>query len=200
MKKNTGYTLIELMTMLAVAAVLLTVGVPQLKIFFQSNRMVANTNDLVTAFNLARSEAIRRGVRVTVCKSSAATTAPSCDIGASWKDGWIVFAEDTTGKGLGNVGAYETASNDFLIRAYGPVSGNNVTITPQNADLDNYVSFTSRGVPKDASGNSQTGVFSICDSRGLTNSSGNVIASGVELNAAGNVRSTHDAAKIVSCP
>ncbi len=73
MKKNTGYTLIELMTMLAVVAILLTVGVPQLKVFFQSNQMVSNTNDLVTALNLARAEAIRRGSRATVCKSSTGT-------------------------------------------------------------------------------------------------------------------------------
>ena len=198
MKKNTGYTLVELMTILAVAAVLLTVGVPQLQVFFQSNRMVSNTNDLVTALNLARSEAIRRGLRVTVCKSDTATTAPACNTAAGWQDGWIVFAK-AAGATAATANVYNSI-DDFLVRAHGPVDGKNVTITPQDTSLKDYVSFTSRGVPKSTGGSSQSGVFSICDARGLLNSAGNVMATGVELNAAGSVRSTHDAAKIVSCP
>jgi len=193
MKKNTGYTLIELMTMLAVAAVLLTVGMPQLKVFFQGNRMVSNTNDLVTALNLTRAEAIRRGSRATVCKSKSGT---ACD-GTTWADGWIVFAKDPSAL---PATACTFGTTDVLVRAHPAVDGNGVSITPQDTSLNSCVSFTSRGVPKDPSGNSQTGVFSICDARGLTNSAGNVMARGVEVNAAGNVRTTHDAAKIVSCP
>ena len=187
MKKNTGYTLIELMTMLAVVAILLTVGVPQLKVFFQSNQMVSNTNDLVTALNLARAEAIRRGSRATVCKSSTGT---ACD-GVTWADGWIVFAKDPAAL---PATACTFGPTDVLVRVHPVVDGNGVSITPQDASLTSCVSFTSRGVPKDSGGNSQAGVFSVCDARGIS------VASGVEINAAGNVRTTHDAAKIVSCP
>jgi type IV fimbrial biogenesis protein FimT len=187
MKKNTGYTLIELMTILAVAAILLTIGVPQLKVFFQSNRMVSNTNDLVTALNLARAEAIRRGSRATACKSKSGA---ACD-GTSWADGWIVFAKDPNAL---PATACTFGPTDVLVRVHPAVDGSDVSITPQAASLNSCVSFTSRGVPKDSGGNSQAGVFSVCDARGLT------VASGVEVNAAGNVRTTHDAAKIVSCP
>lgn len=201
MKKNTGYTLLELMTTLAVAAVLLAVGLPQMKVYFQSNRMVSNTNDLITALNLTRAEAVRRGLRVSVCKSNTATAAaPACSTTASWQDGWIVFVEDATGAGRGEVGKYDTAEGDVLVRAHPAAEGSKVTITPQDASLNNYVSFTSLGNPKSAGGLTQSGVFSICDARGLKNSAGNVMATGVELNAAGAVRSTHDEAKIVSCP
>jgi type IV fimbrial biogenesis protein FimT len=188
MKKNTGYTLIELMTVLAVLAVLLTVGVPQLKVFFQSNQMVSNTNDLVTALNLARSEAIKRGLRVTVCKSSAATTAPLCD-GANWQDGWIVFAT-AVGASSATAGTYNSATNT-LIRAHAAVDGKDVTIN--QGTIGSYVSFTSRGVPETTGGSAQSGVFSICDARGLA------AAHGVELNAAGSVRSTSDTTKL-TCP
>ncbi len=201
MKKYTGYTLIELMTMLAVVAILLTVGVPQLQVYFQGNRMVTNTNDLVTALHLARSEAIRRGLRTTICKSSNAdSTAPICNTGASWKDGWLVFVEDATGAIRGAVGVYEPSSGDELVRVHAAAEGSNTTITAKNSTLNDYVSFTSRGVPKLANGGAQSGVFAICDVRGFKNTAGNVIARGVELNAAGRVRSTNDATKIVSCP
>jgi len=201
MKKTNGYTLIELMSALAVLATLLVVGVPQLKVYFQGNRMVTNTNDMIASLGLARSEAIRRGIRVSMCKSSNADSAtPTCDTTANWQDGWIVFVEDSTGAGGGTIGDYESGSSDVLVRAHPAAKGSLVTITPQDSSIDNYVSFTSRGLPKLANGGSQSGVFSICDVRGLTNASGNVIARGVELNAAGRVRATDEAAKIVSCP
>jgi type IV fimbrial biogenesis protein FimT len=190
MKKNTGYTLIELMTMMAVAAVLLTFGVPQLKVYFQSNQMVSNTNDLVTALNLARAEAIKRGLRATVCMSSAATTAPLCD-GTNWEDGWIVFAKAATAT-VDKANVYQPSNGDTLLRAHPKVDGA-ATIRPHGG-ITSYVSFTSRGNPLSIAGDSQDGVFSICDARGLS------VARGVELNAAGSIRSTGDPAKIVSCP
>jgi type IV fimbrial biogenesis protein FimT len=177
------------MTILAVAAILLSVGVPQLNVFFQSNRMVSNTNDLVTALHLARSEAIRRGLRATVCKSAAATTAPNCD-GTSWAQGWIVFAKAATVPSA-NANKYEPGNGDILVRAHAAVDGKNVTIN--QGTIGGYVSFTSRGVPKTTGDAPQSGVFSICDARGTS------VAHGVELNAAGSIRSTTDVTKL-TCP
>ncbi len=191
-----GYTLIELMTVVAVLAIVLTVGVPQLNIYFQGNRMVSNTNDLVSALQIARSEAIKQGTRATVCKSSNPTaTPPACSTAAGWEDGWIAFIDND-----GIVGEYSSANDGDLLRVYEGVAGNLVTVTPQDASITNFVSFTSRGVPKTSVGATQSGVFSICDDRGLKNAAGNVVARGVSLNAAGRVRSTRLESKIVSCP
>jgi hypothetical protein len=123
-----------------------------------------------------------------VCKSSAATTAPLCD-GASWQQGWIVFAKAAAATSA-TAGTYNSGV-DFLIRAHAAVDGKNVTIN--QGTLGSYVSFTSRGVPQTAGGGTQDGVFSICDARGLS------AAHGVELNAAGSIRSTTDATKL-ACP
>lgn len=203
MKKYSGYTLIELIVVIAVAGVLLGIGLPQMKVYFQGNRMVTNVNGLVASFGLARSEAAKRGVRVTVCKSSTGNTAsPACSTSDNWQDGWLVFVEDATGAARGTVGKYEAASGDVLIKVQGAVEGDNVTITPNNisdSSLNNFVSFTSRSVPKTSGGTTQSGVFSICDKRGMKNSSGNVIARGVVLSASGRVRSTKDENKIVAC-
>ena len=84
-----GFTLLELMITLTVAAILLGVGVPSFVDMVRSNRAATNINELSTAFAIARSEAIRRGANVRVCRSSDGATC-----GASWADGWIVFVDD----------------------------------------------------------------------------------------------------------
>jgi type IV fimbrial biogenesis protein FimT len=93
MKANTaGFTLIELMFTIAVAAVLLAVGVPNFRDFVRNSRMAGAANDIITDFNLARSEAIKRGVPVTLCKSQDGAT---CDADAVDPfNRWIVFVDD----------------------------------------------------------------------------------------------------------
>ena len=66
MRKGKGFTLIELMVTVAVAAILLTVGVPSFQYILQSSRVSTQTNELVTGLSTARSEAIRRNQEVTV--------------------------------------------------------------------------------------------------------------------------------------
>ncbi len=55
--KTKGFTLFELIVTIAVAAIIVSVGIPGFTSFVQNNRAVTHTNDLVTALNLARSEA-----------------------------------------------------------------------------------------------------------------------------------------------
>lgn len=80
-----GFTLIELMVTIAVAAILLSIAVPNFQMFVMNNRMASQANDLITALSLARSEAVKRAANVTVCASSDGATCTG-----SWGDGWIV--------------------------------------------------------------------------------------------------------------
>ena len=73
------------MVALAVLAILLGLGVPSFYNSMQNNRSTALANELVTAANLARSEAIKRGACVDLC---ASTDGQTC--GGNWTDGWIV--------------------------------------------------------------------------------------------------------------
>lgn len=87
-----GVTLVELLVTVAVAAVVLTLGVPSMRDFVQSNRMTTLTNDMATAIHLARTEAIRRGVPVEVCaRSNSSDDSLLC--GDSWNNGWVVRAD-----------------------------------------------------------------------------------------------------------
>ena len=92
-----GLTLIELMTALAVAIVLLAVGIPAVKSMLANNRAVTNTNALVVALNLARSEAVKRNTNVTVCGVvDADVAAPACTGDSDWTGGWMVFTDAGT--------------------------------------------------------------------------------------------------------
>jgi len=85
-----GFTLLELMVTVAVGGVLLTLGVPSFVDVVRNNRAATNVNELTTAFSIARSESIRRGWNVSVCRSSNGATCSG-----AWSDGWIVFRDVT---------------------------------------------------------------------------------------------------------
>jgi len=86
---NAGFTLIELMVTLTVAAILMAVAIPSLQTFVQNDRQWTQANSMVMSLNAARSEAIKQNVPggVTVCASSDGAT---CS-GASWSQGWVVI-------------------------------------------------------------------------------------------------------------
>lgn len=83
-----GYTLIELLIALTLMAILLAVAIPSYRALSAQNRQTTQITQLVTAINLARSEAISRHSIVTLCKSKDGT---KC--GGKWSDGWVVFVD-----------------------------------------------------------------------------------------------------------
>ena len=110
MNRQRGFTLIELMITLAIAAILLTVGVPSFQEMMRNNRAATQANEILTALNFARSEAVKRGQNVLLCPSTNQTT---CS-GENWAVGWLVFAD------LNNNG---TANAGEVLRVWEPLSG-----------------------------------------------------------------------------
>jgi type IV fimbrial biogenesis protein FimT len=90
-KAYTGFTLIELMIVLVIAGILLAMATPSFSNVIRNNRLTAESNNLVTSFNVARSEAIKRRGTITVCPSSDQATCT----GGGWEDGWIVLEDST---------------------------------------------------------------------------------------------------------
>jgi len=90
---NRGFSLVELMIVIAIVAILLVIALPTFRDTFNRNRITTESNDLVTAFTLARSEAITRTVPVSVCPSTTGTSCIGTGAAADWGKGWIVFVD-----------------------------------------------------------------------------------------------------------
>ncbi|MBM5811851.1 MAG: prepilin-type N-terminal cleavage/methylation domain-containing protein [Gammaproteobacteria bacterium] len=82
-----GLTLIELMVAVTIFAILMALAVPSFRDAALGARLTAAANDLLASVQLARSEAIKRNVTVTVCASANGT---SCAASGDWDQGWIV--------------------------------------------------------------------------------------------------------------
>jgi type IV fimbrial biogenesis protein FimT len=146
-----GFTLVELLVVLAVGASLLAIAVPGYAFLVNASRLTSVTNDLVTTLHLARSEAVKRGMRVTVCKTSSPMLAqPSCDSTADWHEGWLVFVDGGT-RGV-------IDSGDTLLRVQDRASSE-TTITANN--YHHYISYRPSGMSQ-ASNGLPNGTIHIC--------------------------------------
>jgi type IV fimbrial biogenesis protein FimT len=87
-KAHQGFTLVELLTTIAVAAVLLGLATPSFMQMTRRNRVITYANEVISTTNLARSEAIRRGLPVIICHSSDQETCSG-----TWSDGWITYVD-----------------------------------------------------------------------------------------------------------
>jgi type IV fimbrial biogenesis protein FimT len=90
-----GMTIIELMIALLILSILMGIAVPSFQQFTANSRATAATNGLVTALNLARSEALKRSAATMVCASADSAT---CSASTDWATGWLVTS-DTNGNG-----------------------------------------------------------------------------------------------------
>lgn len=145
-----GFSLIELLVTVAIIGTLAGLAVPSFVSLIRSNRLTAAANDMLGAIALARSEALKRGARVVLCKSTDSAT---CNNSASWGDGWIVFLDADND-------SVRTAASEPLLRV--GQSNDGVTSSVTGATVSNYISFTSRGAARTTAGAMQSGVISLC--------------------------------------
>ena len=115
-----GFTLVELLVALAVAGVLLGVGVPSFVDVVRNSRISAQYNAVVAALYLARSEAVKSSEFVTVCSRAAGTE--TCGGKNDWNNGWIVFV-DPTGTDADTSASID--ADDTVLRIEAPVTGDN---------------------------------------------------------------------------
>ena len=197
--KQPGFTLIEMMLAISVLAVLLAVGVPNFRDFVRNSRMTSAANDVLSDFNLARSEAVKRRVPVTLCKSQNGS---ACDTDNTDPfESWIIFVDDANpaaasgNDGNGAVDAGEPVLRQREIHDSLSVSfnGRRMIYLPNG--------FPAGYNPKAAETVTQ---FVLCDSQGNKISVGGVSAArGVTISPTGRPTVTRDVAMITTlggCP
>lgn len=138
-EKSPGFTLIELLVTISIAAILLGIAIPSFTSTIASNRLTTNANELVTALNLARSEAIKRGIQVTVLNLGAAT---------QWEGGWNVFVDINGNEAFndnGNATLCE-AGEDCLLRIYGALPGGYTLRTSSGTTYQNFAAYLPSGL------------------------------------------------------
>ncbi len=86
MNIHRGFTLVELMITLALAAILMSIGIPSFQSYMELNRLAAQSNQMVQSLNLARSEAGKRGGNIAVAPIVA----------GNWAQGWQVWVDTNT--------------------------------------------------------------------------------------------------------
>jgi type IV fimbrial biogenesis protein FimT len=143
MKRSRGVTLVELMIALAIAAIFLTLAVPGFSDLLIRNRMTGLTNNLITAINYTRSEALKRGAPIRMCPGDA------CN--GSWGGGWVVFS-DANANGVADTGE--------VLRRYSGAPSDAYTISSSLEDASSasvgFVLFHRNGV------SAHTGKFAVC--------------------------------------
>ena len=144
-----GFTLLELIVVLAVGSVLLSVTVPAMTGMLRTQRSISTVNALFTSLNLARSEAIKRNARAVMCKTADGV---SCTTHGGWEQGWMVF-HDTNNNAARDPG-------EPVVQHQGPAApGMRLS---GNTPVSNYVSYNALGTAKLASGAFQAGTFTLC--------------------------------------
>lgn len=150
MRRQNGFTLIELMIAVGLTGLLLSMAVPALDIFVSNARQTGAINDFVSTIHQARSTAVTTNTRVTICPSAGGT---DCEA-VGWNNGWIMFADPNSDR---NVDVDET-----ILSVTGPVEG----LTLQSGEFATFLMYRPNGRVMNASLNGSSGAFTVCDKRG----------------------------------
>lgn len=100
-KHHRGFTLVEALVVMGILAIMVSMGMPWFISITKSSVMTSNVNGFLADLRFARSESLRRGGGVVMCRSNAPeATVPVCNgttpisAGATtngWQTGWVIF-------------------------------------------------------------------------------------------------------------
>lgn len=148
-QRQHGLTLVELVTAMAVASVLMAVAVPSFRGLALNTQRSSVMTGIGASILFARSETLKRGITITICPSSNGT---DCSSGAApeWNQGWVLFED---GNGNQQVDSGETLLR--VIRFDSP----SFSMTGANG-LQKGITFLQGGFP------SATGQLDFCETDG----------------------------------
>jgi type IV fimbrial biogenesis protein FimT len=205
--RSQGFTLLELMITVTLAAVVLGIGIPSFSQFLRNNKMASVANDLLGGIQTARTEAIKRqlpGGGIAICPSANPDDAnPSCLADTTRQfNGWIAFID------ADNNCDRDTANPmvEALVRTGSRVDLDNTATRYVKSVADgSCISFAPTGFLRTTSRQTATRVM-FCDERGNVVQPGmnQSFVRGIDITQTGRARITRDVTEIstfgVACP
>ncbi len=144
-----GLTLLEALVVVALLGVMVSLAAPGLSALRQQHQRQAAAGGLWSSLVLARSEALRRQQRVTVC---ARITDSACDASGTWQKGWLVFAD-------ANDNASLDAGEQVLERHAAPPVGVQLIVS---STVSAYFSYNAQGRSATVHGAFMAGTWRFC--------------------------------------
>jgi type IV fimbrial biogenesis protein FimT len=157
-RRNRGFTLMELMVVLTIAAIIVGLGAPNFNRFRLNSRLTNSANDVLASLIAARTDAIKTQVTVSICASAnPSDPAATCTNGSNV--GWVAF-RDVDGNCLRSAASEPIVSSGTF--------DNTFSSQPLFIKVNgNCVSFASTGFTRTAAGVAMTDHFLMCDNRGI---------------------------------
>jgi len=147
-----AFTLVEMSVALAIAALLAVMAAPAFQDWIGAYRLANHAKHLAETMTRARTEAVRRGHRVNLCKSFDRAR---CADEGTWDAGFVVFVD------INRNGRID--DGELVLEMEGPAPyGISVSA---NRPVDDYVSYTGLGQARMLNGALQMGTLIVC-SRG----------------------------------
>ena len=138
-----GFTLVEMLIVISIATILAFMAMPSMSESIQNSKVKELSSEFTAALYLTRSEAIKRGIQVTI--------SPQQSSGSSWQTGWNIF-EDSDRNGM-------QGADEELIQTHS-MPDNGLTLVSEDSTFASWLAFLPSGGAKGSAG--INGGFRIC--------------------------------------